>query len=204
VEPAGKHEEPLRYLSTFLPGEPDAPILDAACGNGRFALALANRGFRQIVGIDLFEKLDTQRRFDYLRRPMDDTGLEGGQFAVVYCFSAVYYLPNPETALREFFRLLRPGGVVVLSAHTRHSLFTLERVALRRLRVIRHLDGVSFHSPWAYCEMARRAGFEVLDVDGYGLVYSPANLFVRVLNRLPRLASAAGPWPARPDWVKTL
>lgn len=199
----------LRFALRYLPEDRRAVVLDAGCGNGAFARALARAGCVRVIGIDLHEEVDTEGLFAYRRGSIDATGLPDAHVDFVYSFSVIYHLPDPETALREFRRILKPGGALVFSAHTRYSLFTLDRVVRRRLGGATHLRGVRFHSAGAYLRMLERTGFEVLDVDGFGLNYFAGGRLAALARRaLPARAPAPaelGPSEGGdPRWLRRL
>lgn len=99
----------------------DASILDAACGPGLYAAELTARGAR-VTGFDqsprmvelaqqrapesTFRTHDLSHRLDWLADDCVDIVL----FAL-----ALEYLDDKLAALREFHRVLRPGGALVLS-----------------------------------------------------------------------------------------
>jgi SAM-dependent methyltransferase len=107
---------------------PGALILDAGCGPGRHALALARMGFR-VVGLDRATVLLAAGRRaaggapwprfvcgDYARVPFPDGSFD----AVLNLGTALGYGGEREdlAALREFRRVLAPGGRLVLeTAH---------------------------------------------------------------------------------------
>lgn len=102
-------------------------VLDVACGTGlmSFAAAQAVGATGHVVGIDLSGRMiEAARRVgreqqhpnvELLR--MDAEALEFGdaRFDVVLCSLGLMYLPDPERALREMRRVLRPGGRVALA-----------------------------------------------------------------------------------------
>ena len=135
------------YLQTYLPSvdlehtraealaaaalaeiEPGAEILDCPTGFGRHAIALAAEGFR-VTGLDRSEALlaeaerrrgaDTWPRLvrgDYRELPFEDASFD----AVFSLFSSLGYLGREGDVgvLREFRRVLRPGGALIVeSAH---------------------------------------------------------------------------------------
>lgn len=97
-------------------------ILDAGCGAGFYADALAERG-ASVLGLEdsavLVEHARTRlgdraevRRHD-LNTPLD--GLADGSFDGVLCALVLHHLADRGRFLAEVFRVLRPGGWLVLS-----------------------------------------------------------------------------------------
>jgi SAM-dependent methyltransferase len=180
-------EPSWRLLSRFVPVDRQARILDAACGSGRFARELARQGYTDVTGFDLFPSIDTGGVFRYLCCSLSRLELPKNSFDFGYCFSAVYHLGEPAEGFRELYRVLRPGAILVMTAHTRYSLFTLDRRLRRQLRRIKHLDGVEFRSAHEYSHIAEQEGFETVELDGFRLIYSPFPVVYSLLNRMSRL-----------------
>ncbi|GAB3744581.1 class I SAM-dependent methyltransferase [Microlunatus parietis] len=97
-------------------------ILDAGCGAGFYAAALADRG-ASVLGLEdstaLVEHARTRvgdrakiRQHD-LNTPLD--GLADGSFDGVLCALVLHHLADRPRFLGEVFRVLRPGGWLVLS-----------------------------------------------------------------------------------------
>ncbi|MFH0878912.1 MAG: methyltransferase domain-containing protein [Lentisphaerota bacterium] len=172
------------YLLKQMPATREVCILDAGCGDGAYALKLAHEGYPHVQAIDLFDRLETEQAFIYTRASIDATPFLEGYFDLIYSFSVIFYLQDPVAGLKEFYRILRPGGILVLSMHTKYSLFTLDRIVRRALGRAEHLNGVRFYSAGAYKDMLQCAGFKVMDVDGFGLFYSPRNVINRICHKL--------------------
>lgn len=101
-------------------------VLDAGCGDGQIALYIAARGLR-VVGIDL-----VPRHLENSWRNIRRSGLPPGRVEVQYAdyhhlehipdasFDGVYametlmHASDPAAALAGFYRVLRPGGRLVL------------------------------------------------------------------------------------------
>ncbi|WP_158895057.1 class I SAM-dependent methyltransferase [Amycolatopsis anabasis] len=118
---------------------PAGAALDAACGTGRYAAALAKRGHR-VVGVDsspemlaLARERVPQGEFllgDLHRLPVADDEVD-----LVVCGLALTHLPALEPVLAEFARVLRPGGhLVIVDVHP-------ERVARGSNPAVRGPDG---------------------------------------------------------------
>jgi ubiquinone/menaquinone biosynthesis C-methylase UbiE len=112
-------------LANLLPTE---WVLDLGTGTGIVALEVAARpNFSgRITAVDLSEgmlcaaKLKAFKdgfgsRLDFCRMDAEALGLESGSFDVALSLFALLHFPNPLLALRELFRVLRPGGRLVLA-----------------------------------------------------------------------------------------
>jgi SAM-dependent methyltransferase len=103
---------------------PGARVLDAPCGHGRMAVRMAARGLR-VTGVDRSTAFLEVARRDAAARGVDVELLEGdlralpvdGPYDAVVCwFTSFGYFDDAGNldVLREFHRVLRPGGVLVL------------------------------------------------------------------------------------------
>ena len=126
----------LREIERFLPEGRNLNILDVGTGTGFFAVLLAQQGHR-VEGIDLTpamleeaRTLAKQRNLDITFREMDAQNLAypDGTFDVVISRNLTWTLPDPERAYASWFRVLKPGGVLLnfdadYAAHVRsHSV----------------------------------------------------------------------------------
>ena len=126
----------LHEIERFLPEGRNLNILDVGTGTGFFAVLLAQQGHR-VEGIDLTpamleeaRTLAKQRNLDITFREMDAQNLAypDGTFDVVISRNLTWTLPDPERAYASWFRVLKPGGVLLnfdadYAAHVRsHSV----------------------------------------------------------------------------------
>ena len=114
-------EQQVEGIIAYLGVEPGASILDLACGYGRIAIPLAQRGFR-VTGLDLSETLLGQARanaaragveVDWHQGDMREIPWEGAFDAVINVFSSFGYFTDEEEnrrVLEGVTRALKPGG----------------------------------------------------------------------------------------------
>ncbi len=96
-------------------------VLDAGCGPGIYAEELVDRG-ASVVGVDVSDDMVelAQRRLGQragilkadLAEPLP---FGDAAFDLVVCALAIHYVADTAATLREFHRVLRPGGRAVLS-----------------------------------------------------------------------------------------
>lgn len=98
-----------------------ADVLDVACGAGYGAAHLAEQA-KNVVGVDLSEQtIDRARR----RYPLPNLAFRVGDaerladqdatYDVVCSFETIEHVHDPEQALSEFARVLRPNGALLVS-----------------------------------------------------------------------------------------
>ena len=146
IEDALEHGRRLGFPQSF------DSALDFGCGVGRLTRALAGR-FQTSVGVDVSPVMIEQAHRLNADRPAcsfvlnttDDLAFASdGAFDLVYCNIVLQHLPSHSTMeryIREFVRVVRPGGLLVfqLPSHIplRHRLQLRRRLyaAFRALRV---------------------------------------------------------------------
>lgn len=103
-------------------------VVDLACGTGTAALAAADRGAR-VTGVDITAELlalgaakaaAAGRDIDWVRADAAETGLPTEGFDAAVSNMGIIFV-DPAEQVAEISRLLRPGGVLGLSAWVRTS-----------------------------------------------------------------------------------
>ncbi|MEU0535746.1 class I SAM-dependent methyltransferase [Amycolatopsis tolypomycina] len=156
-------DEPV--VTGIVDALPVGVALDAACGTGRYAELLAERGHR-VIGVDGSPEMLARARTrvppgqfllgDLHRLPVADAEVD-----LVVCGLALTHVPVLEPVLAEFARVLRPGGhLVIADMHP-------ERVAQGAIPPVRGADGrpgrlTSYCHPLGhYLRAALAAGLQV-------------------------------------------
>ena len=121
-------------------------ILDVGTGTGIVALDAATRAGKggRVVGIDLSEAMlktaavKAERAglaglVEFRKMDAEALSLEDSSFDVVVSLFALLHFPNPLAALKEMFRVLRPGGRLVVAIGSGAPLVSLNGL-LHRLK----------------------------------------------------------------------
>lgn len=103
-----------------------AKVLDAPCGDGEVTIGLAKAGF-EVSGADIVPELlpEAKARLGDRFRLADLTGKlpwPDGTFDLVLSIEGIEHLEDPFAFVRDVHRLLRPGGILVLTTPNIASL----------------------------------------------------------------------------------
>lgn len=140
-------ETVLQHLYVIgLHPEPSAAVLDFGCGVGRLTQALARR-FQSCVGIDISQEMirqaDALNRYRHCRYVVSATPrlpFADESFSFVYSNIVLQHVARRFAVdyLREFVRVLAPGGVLVFGVQDTFATPNLASL-LTRFRHILHL-----------------------------------------------------------------
>jgi ubiquinone/menaquinone biosynthesis C-methylase UbiE len=101
----------------------DARVLDYGCGHGRLCGELANKGFRNVIGVDSSVRMIEIARNTYPNRDfrvVENSGFpfDDEVFDVVLLFTVLTSVPANEeqmAVVTESHRVLRQGGILYVS-----------------------------------------------------------------------------------------
>lgn len=116
----------VRPLLARLDGYPSPVVLDVATGTGRFPhFLLEEATFNgRIIGLDASARMleiaaAKLRPYGYraalVQQTAADLPFPNSAFDTVSCLEALEFFPNDSAALREMTRVLRPGGVLMVT-----------------------------------------------------------------------------------------
>jgi ubiquinone/menaquinone biosynthesis C-methylase UbiE len=173
--------------------------LDAGCGTGTLSRCLVARGCR-VLGLDAAPEMvcvaaQLAKSYDYSDRlkfarvetiahlPIDDRSLDG-----LLCSSVLEYVSDPGACLREFSRVLKAEGLLLISVPNRNSLVRQIQLACHHLASLVGTDWARFldysrqqYSGREFKRLLAHAGFWVEETVPFG---SP----------LPALAQRSRTW----------
>ena len=120
---------------------PGDRVLDAGCGR-YLTLCRELSGAARPIGIDLENTLETDNRSaPYgIRGHLSHLPFSGGSFDMVISRSVIEHLDDPPAVFREFARVLRPGGKVILVTPNKYDYVSLI-AAITPFRVHQSLAG---------------------------------------------------------------
>jgi SAM-dependent methyltransferase len=190
-------EEPV--VRQIFAGLPIGSALDAACGTGRHARHLADRGWN-VIGVDATPAmLDVARakvpeaefhRGHLLSLPLADDSVD-----LVVCSLALTHVEDLSGAIRELTRVTRPGGDLVLSdLHpTSTWLGGAARFATAEPSEQRYVVNLA-HQISTYLAAFRELGLEVVDCVEPSIDDQVDNMVAPALVPALRQGATGCPW----------
>jgi SAM-dependent methyltransferase len=129
------HAKELRQMIADLAVLPGQRVLDVACGDGFFSSILAERvgSAGSVVGIDAspaYLEIARQRlatcletRIELIVAHIESPPFPDESFDFIWCAKSLVSVAQPETAIRQMVRLLRPGGqLAILENDSMHEI----------------------------------------------------------------------------------
>lgn len=180
-----------RHLST-LPR--DCRLLEIGCGDGSFTRDLLAFS-KNVTGLDISpaqieanqRKLPTIRFLSHdlsAPLPFPDASFDG-----IWCSEVLEHLFDPALVLREMFRVLMPGGQLLVTVPY-HGL--IKNVAIALVAWDHHFDPeyphVRFFTKNTLSHLARKAGFQKIDMSWCGMgkpvrdLFWPTNLLMHAVK----------------------
>lgn len=154
--------------------DPDRRVLDVGCGPGDLTIRLAPR-CQEVWGVDVTPEMIRVAEGKVASQPGNvcfreadacDLPFESHSFDTVMSVNALQTMEQPEQALREMHRVLRPGGELLLITYCYGDSSSSENSSLLRW-AIEHEGQVLWHS-FRFRQLVETLpakGFEVVEAE---------------------------------------
>jgi SAM-dependent methyltransferase len=137
-------------------------VYECGCGSGHIGKYLSDQGRQKVIGLDYSEKSIEQARLNFpgIEFQVDnilDSNMEPASVDGIVAFYAIVHFTyrEVEIALKEWFRLLKPGGQCLFSFHVGKDVLAVEKFL--------GVDGANatwrFLKPDRILKLAEKAGF---------------------------------------------
>jgi SAM-dependent methyltransferase len=99
----------------------DEVLIDLACGRGGYGLEIARRTGARLIGVDFSQvavnraREKASRDAEFRLGELTATGLPDGTAAAVMCIDAMQFAEPLSAGVTEAYRVLQPGGRLVLT-----------------------------------------------------------------------------------------
>ena len=102
-------------------------ILDFGCGTGNFTYAVKKLTTADIYGVEPSEGMREkalEKGLDVRSGDHSSIPFENGFFDFIYMTDVIHHVPDIEIMFIEFYRVLKPGGLVCIVTESHHQLET--------------------------------------------------------------------------------
>ncbi|MBU0962080.1 MAG: class I SAM-dependent methyltransferase [Proteobacteria bacterium] len=158
-----KDQEILHRFAREIGGR--RPVWDFGCGPGNTTKYLKNLGI-EISGLDLSEKIVEQARRNcpevhFQKGNILRLEFQNDSIAAVVAFYAIVHFTKEqvETAFREVFRVLQPGGLFLFTYHIGNEIIHLNEFLGKKVDV----DFMFFTTDFIF-SCVKDSGFEQIDI----------------------------------------
>lgn len=159
-------------------------VLEVGCGRGDFSIFLSNHA-ANVHGTDFSEaavsiakeKAKTQSSPAYFSvADAQKLPFGNGSFDIIYSCECLEHIPNPQRALDEFFRVLKPGGTAVVTTENYSNGMIIPWLqSWITKKPFNSGDKVqpieNFFLYWNVKRMMQKSGFKVKMISGWHYVF---------------------------------
>ena len=119
-----------KYLEPYVPTDPNALVLDAGGGTGRWAVPMAKKGCK-VVLMDVSEGMlkvaakkvkeeGLQHRIIIKKGDTTKTGYPDETFDMILCEHTLFLFKEPDIVIKELKRILKRKARLIISVHNRY------------------------------------------------------------------------------------
>jgi ubiquinone/menaquinone biosynthesis C-methylase UbiE len=119
-----------KYLEPYIPTRPDALVLDAAGGTGRWAVKMARKNCKIVLiamsqgmletAAEKIKKEHMQNKITIEKRDIKKTGFADETFDMILCEHALFLFEDPAVVVKELVNILKKDARLIISAQNRY------------------------------------------------------------------------------------
>jgi ubiquinone/menaquinone biosynthesis C-methylase UbiE len=158
-------------LNTLKP-QPDSSILDVGCGTGILLQQLLQLGQGlNLQGVDIAPEMvkvaqtKLGQSVEIRQGSANRLPFDANSFDAVTCATSFHHYPNPDNALREMLRVLKPGGKLVLLDPFTNGF--LRKASCALLDTLSNEKGTHLFTKEQMARMFQTTGFKQIEQKTY-------------------------------------
>jgi len=184
--------EPQWSLLRYAPTR--GSVLDAGCGDLYYTSILKNSNPNlEITAVDIvLPDITNAKKNNFVRSCIENLPFKDESLDYIFCFSVLQYIKDNEEAIKEFCRVLKWKGRLLITLPTSKSVFRLIRDMEIRTRVYKwHEHDVSHYHYYTKNDIKKLVEdrFKILDLHGYNFNFIP--MLLPLLFSPPKLKARA-------------
>lgn len=149
--------------------------LDLGCGTGNYTIEPYKKGF-DVIGVDLSQEMLKIAKVKipnvlFIRADAYNLPFKKEVFDLVLSVTMFEFIHEPEKVLNEIYRVLKPGGEVVIGTMNGRSLWFIFK-RLKSIFVETAYRYARFYTPKELETLLTNAGFD--NVESMGIIFFPS------------------------------
>jgi SAM-dependent methyltransferase len=160
-----------RLLRVIRPYCPTGRLLDVGCGAGSFLVTARASGY-DVAGEEVSPWFAAVCRQDHnlsiYEGDLEALDLPAGSFDCITAFDVIEHHPDPGNLLKQIYRLLKPGGLVVITTHDIGNL--LARLYGPRWRLMSPIGHLTFFTRQSLAGLLKACGFRLVRQGGLNTI----------------------------------
>lgn len=144
------YETAFDYLTQILNAPQGTTILDVGCGPAAHSVRLAKRGY-SVIATDFSDTILKEAKLyvqangqlgniNLHRENLLSLSFPDNSFNYILCWGVLMHIPDVEQAISELTRVLKKGGILIISEGNMHSLQSMIFKNIRLLFDIGNMD----------------------------------------------------------------
>ncbi len=180
------HEQEFRILDKYLKISPNWTVLDAACGQGRFARYFAKKGCR-VHALDINTKMlqiakeraireGVADHIEFFENDLETFTQNGRQYSLVTCMDALDHMDDLKLAVQNLASPLKSGGHLIITYTSDESFYGLLRNLYTKFKYHKTDAEVDIGRTYkinTFKQIFRDLGIEMENIFGIGLLMAP-------------------------------
>ena len=189
-----------QHYDDFFSVRQGETVLDAGCGHGEYTVFALSRG-ATVSAIDMSERMIAYTKSlceredlplqEISQQSVLDIQYPDDTFDTVYCLSVLECLPDPEAAVRELTRVLKPGGTLYLDVSNAIAVHWRILFIVMQLMNAGPKGNMRYFMPSTLLRMVRDSGCEPVASSGQSFLPPFSGIYTADLRRYTFL----------PDWL---
>lgn len=185
-------------LARELDSKDNLTVFDAGCGEGKVAIYLAKKYNFNVVGVDLLDWAikkakenasyeNVQNKVDFKVMDYTDLKFPDKKFDGVYTMETLVHVPDYRKALRQFYRILKPKGRLVLFEYSMSPKKDIPDNLEPYLMLIEEsgMHSLPYFVHGSFPQLLEKAGFKNVKVEDITLRIMPMLKYFHFLARFP-------------------
>ncbi len=155
--------------------KPNSILVDLGCDYEMTLIKKYQDKMKKCIGVDSviqparFQNVQIIKADITRKLPIDSNSAD-----IVTMLAVLEHLPNPEVVMKEVYRILKPGGRVVITVPSKYSKFWLEKV-LAPLHLVRR-DMINQHenyfTPTLLNQIAQKVGLTQIEAHYFEVIFN--------------------------------